>query len=170
LPPGQVVIYDSLSFSPNSFVVGSVASLIQTQETFFTLQLATTSKQINNYDCGVYAIAFATALIFDTDPSKITFDSQNMRQHLIEYFTQQILTSFPSLNLLYPFKEKLPAQIVQVYCLCRRPLRFRLGKNAKKEEKLTQCELCNDCFHRSCLASCEIFKVKNWRCQKCVNY
>jgi polycystin 1L2 len=156
LPPGQVVIYDSLSFSPNSFVVGSVASLIQTQETFFTLQLATTSKQINNYDCGVYAIAFATALIFDTDPSKITFDSQNMRQHLIEYFTQQILTSFPSLNLLYPFKEKLPAQIVQVYCLCRRPLRFRLGKNATKEEKLTQCELCNDCFHRSCFPSGEI--------------
>ena len=38
-PPGQVVIYDSLSSSPNSFFVGSVASLIQTQETFFTLQL-----------------------------------------------------------------------------------------------------------------------------------
>jgi hypothetical protein len=93
-----------------------------------------------------------------------------MRQHLIECFTQQILTYYPSLNLLSPFQEKLPALIVQVYCLCRRPLRFRLGKNAKKEEKLTQCELCNDCFHRSCLASCEIFKVKNWRCQKCVNY
>ena len=114
-PPGQVVIYDSLSSSPNSFVVGSVASLIQTQETFFTLQLATASQQINHYDCGVYAIAFATALMFDTDPSKITFDSQNMRQHLIECFTRQNLTSFPSLKLLSPFQEKLSAHIVQVF-------------------------------------------------------
>ena len=168
-PPGQVVIYDSLSSSPNSFVVGSVASLIQTQETFFTLQLATASQQINHYDCGVYAIAFATALMFDTDPSKITFDSQNMRQHLLKCFTWQNLISFPSLNLLSPFQEKLQAQIVQVYCLCRRPLRFRLGKIPTKEEKLTQCESCNDCFHRSCLPSGEIFKVKKWRCQKCVN-
>jgi hypothetical protein len=73
--------------------------------------------------------------MFDTDPSKITFDSQNMRQHLIECFTQQILTYYPSLKLLSPFQEKLPALIVQVYCLCRRPLRFRLGKNAKKRRK-----------------------------------
>ena len=149
--------------------LGQLLALFRRKKHFLPLQLATASQQINHYDCGVYAIAFATALMFDTDPSKITFDSQNMRQHLLKCFTWQNLISFPSLNLLSPFQEKLQAQIVQVYCLCRRPLRFRLGKIPTKEEKLTQCESCNDCFHRSCLPSGEIFKVKKWRCQKCVN-
>jgi len=34
------------------------------------------------FDCGVFAVAFATCLVFGVDPTFINFDAQGMRPHL----------------------------------------------------------------------------------------
>ena len=48
--------------------------------------------------CGVFAIATATALLFGKDPSAITFDVTKMRRHLANCFDKQEMRPFPELD------------------------------------------------------------------------
>ncbi|KAL7307792.1 hypothetical protein TKK_0000116 [Trichogramma kaykai] len=53
-------------------------------------------QQQNQFDCGVFAIAFATSLVFQKDPSLLEYDYSLMRSHLFEMFTQHnALIHFP---------------------------------------------------------------------------
>jgi hypothetical protein len=47
--------------------------------------------------CGVFAIATATALLFGKDPSAITYDVAKMRLHLAQCFAKQTMKPFPEL-------------------------------------------------------------------------
>ena len=165
IPAGHVFIYDSLSFSPNNFIVGSIASLLETSEKHFDLRVAPSSQQTNSFDCGVYAIAVATSIIYNIDPSSISFAPSEMRQHLKESFSKNILTPFPYVNNSPPMQETITMS-VEVFCVCRRPIRFKLGKNVSKEEKMIKCDLCSECFHLSCLAN-GVYPKGSWRCETC---
>jgi len=46
-------------------------------------------KQTGGMDCGLFAIAFAVALMFNLHPSKLKFNQQKMRSHLVECCTKQ---------------------------------------------------------------------------------
>ena len=54
------------------------------------------TKQPNIVDCGVYAIVFATALILGYDSSKRHFSKDQMRHHLLQMFSECIISPFPS--------------------------------------------------------------------------
>ena len=49
----------------------------------------------NSDDCGLFAIATATALAHNIDPMMILFDETQLRSHLIACFQGDRLTSFP---------------------------------------------------------------------------
>ena len=36
-------------------------------------------QQLNGFDCGVYAIAYATDIAFDRDPASLSYGRQEMR-------------------------------------------------------------------------------------------
>ena len=59
------------------------------------LNFVPVQQQANGSDCGVFAIAFATCLTFETDPSKIAFDIHGMRQHLASCLRNGALSLFP---------------------------------------------------------------------------
>lgn len=48
------------------------------------LHLVNTQKQEGVNDCGVFAIAVATGLLFGEDPSNLHFDQSSMRSHLLQ--------------------------------------------------------------------------------------
>lgn len=52
-------------------------------------------NQGNNYDCGVFAIAFATALLNNQCPCTIRFERHEMRNHLLTLYTDFCLNMFP---------------------------------------------------------------------------
>ena len=58
------------------------------------LNFVPVQQQANGSDCGVFAIAFATCLTFETDPSKITFDIHGMRPHLASCLRNGALSLF----------------------------------------------------------------------------
>ena len=46
------------------------------------LNFVPVQQQSNGSDCGVFAIAFATCLVLETDPRQVTFDVNGIRHHL----------------------------------------------------------------------------------------
>ena len=47
-----------------------------------TIIMKNTQKQIGSDDCGLFTIAMMTSLAYKEDPSAVTYDQKNMRQHL----------------------------------------------------------------------------------------
>lgn len=59
------------------------------------VQLVKTQKQIGSKDCGLFAIAMATAVLNGQDPKVVRFLQQSMRQHLMHCFEAKNMTPFP---------------------------------------------------------------------------
>ena len=52
-------------------------------------------RQDGTNDCGVFAIAFATAIAFGQNPSRQNFQQEKMRSHLVNCFNKTRLSVFP---------------------------------------------------------------------------
>ena len=52
--------------------------------------------QTNGNDCGLYAIANATALAFGRDPSKEQYIPSKLREHLIQCLENKEMRPFPN--------------------------------------------------------------------------
>ena len=63
--------------------------------------------QNNADDCAVFAIAFAISLFFQQNPSKIIYDTDQMRYHLYDMFERNKLTHFPTVTNESPNKHFL---------------------------------------------------------------
>ena len=56
----------------------------------------TVQNQNNGRDCGVLAMAFATSIVFQQNPSQITYDLEKIRPHLYDMFERNTLIHFPT--------------------------------------------------------------------------
>ena len=55
-------------------------------------------QQPNGSDCGVFAIAFATSLIYTLTPHVPQFHVSQMRPHLSACLKASVITPFPSVG------------------------------------------------------------------------
>ena len=55
-------------------------------------------KQQGRAECGLYAIANATSIAYERDPSQLVYCEKEMRQHLVNCFSQNDLEPFPLIN------------------------------------------------------------------------
>ena len=78
----SVQVYDSVYSTVNAKTVDAINNtFVITDET--KIELKRTQIQDGSQDCGLFAIAIATALLNGLDMSQITFHQEDMRQHLI---------------------------------------------------------------------------------------
>ena len=63
--------------------------LLTTEEPSIKLNFMDVQMQSGGYDCGLFAIAFATALVLGEKPGGFLFDQQKMRAHLIKCLEHQ---------------------------------------------------------------------------------
>ncbi|XP_078382523.1 uncharacterized protein LOC144665209 [Oculina patagonica] len=93
--PGYVNLFDSLY---HDSVVQEVEE--QTNDLLggrlIALDPKPVQQQTNGSDCGVFAVAFATCLVFGVDPTFINFDAQGMRHHLVTCLRNGRISLFPS--------------------------------------------------------------------------
>ena len=66
-PSGHVNVYDSLYRHLHSDTRSTIASLLQSRDNVLTVVMPEVQKQSNGSDCGVYAIAFSTAILNSID-------------------------------------------------------------------------------------------------------
>ena len=171
--PGVVDVYDSISFySVHSYSVSKqVAGVLHTSESSFQLQFPDVQRQCGGADCGLFAIAFATALCFGQDPYRLSFNQQKMRNHLMECFKIGEMSPFP------PAKEQrrlarhrlMTKKEVKVYCTCRLPWM----KTDDSRGGMIQCSKCSEWHHQLCLSISDSafieLTTQHWFCTACMS-
>ena len=84
-----VCVYDSLYSSAGTRLEAQIASLIQTEEPEISLEFVDVTVQAGTYDCGLFAVAFATALALGIRPEEFQFNQPEMRKHLYQCFEKR---------------------------------------------------------------------------------
>lgn len=86
-----VNVYDSVYRSIDEATSTVITTLFQAS----TLKIIESQKQEGKTDCGVFAIATATALAHGVNLSTYTFLQSAMRSHLVNCFKENLMTLFP---------------------------------------------------------------------------
>ena len=93
--------------------------------------------QTNGSDCGIYAIAFATALCLGQSPGLLQFDESRMISHLAKCLEQGTFTMFPVCQTRRQIQIKATC-VLDVYCACRMP--------SLPDTDMIECTSCKKCF------------------------
>ena len=172
----DVTVYDSLSAGTSSFkqeihTINCIGCLGHSDGDQLMMLNMSCQRQDNEYDCGVYAIAFATALALGRNPSDIVFDARHLRSHLIHCFRNGKLSLFPVLERETlelreqrcepPFVLALP-----LFCSCRRS-----DARLNGDWDMAKCQgQCAGWYHRMCASiPQEVFdEHAQWMCDPCI--
>ena len=89
-------IYDSISQYCDEETKYIIQNLFQCGPDVLAVKLAHSQKQRGGTDCGLFAIAFATAIAFGLNPSKLKLRQEAMRAHLVHRFDKKCLSTLPT--------------------------------------------------------------------------
>ena len=92
---GHVKVYDSLFTYPDKEMERVIVNLFQWNSTEVVVKFARCQKQKGGADCGLFAIAFATAIAFGKQPGKIKFVQEELRSHLVTCLNKGEMSLFP---------------------------------------------------------------------------
>ena len=128
-------------------------------------------QQPNGVDCGVFAIAFATALAFGDDPTRKRFNVKKMRHHLRDCLKVKRMSPFPEIAGDEVGSVKVDACkekkcVFELFCICRMPYE----KPKKEDDFMAECDACKEWYHKSCLKIPDrVFKKSNskYLCTTC---
>ena len=100
-------------------------------------------NQSGNCDCGLFAVAFATAVAYGLNPGQCLFDQHKMREHLHQCLVKQRLTPFPSREREFGNTAGIAHRDdIEVHCHCRMP--------EMMDVVMTECSKCGQWFHAAC--------------------
>ena len=145
---GEVKVLDSMFNHLPKREIQQIAALVYSKLPSITLMFLDVAEQEGSSDCGLYAIAAATALCESKDPCSLQFHQTEMRSHLLACLEAGVVTGFPSKKRRVRHKVQ-HTQVVELYCHCRQP---SCGK-------MIQCPQCLEWFHKSC----ENITAKHWK-------
>lgn len=94
----EVQVFDSMYMSVPTMATAQIASLLATEEPAIQLNIMDVQMQSGDSNCGLFSIAFATALVFGEQPGALLFNQQKMRAHLIKCHECQEISMFPTLR------------------------------------------------------------------------
>ena len=135
----EVFVYDSLYPSVSSCVKRQIAALLATKHKIITLKHMDVQMQSGTYDCGLFAIAFATALVHNEHPGKFLFNQDSLRQHLMKCLQLGEMTMFPVKRTRRNAGRIKSKDIIEIHCSCRMP--------EVPGVDMIECSKCNRWFH-----------------------
>ena len=94
--PFEVLVYDSLYSGASRCVQCQIASLLSSPSSDVMLNFVDVQRQSGTYDCGLFAVAFETALVFGCNPGEYLFDQRSMRKHLWNCLQSQRMSIYVS--------------------------------------------------------------------------
>ena len=145
----SVDIYDSgLSTHVSLETRKLICSFFKCEQDVMNFDLINSQKQENCNDCGLFAIASATELVFGVDPAICSWDCTRMRPHLLSCLEKGIMSRFPSIrkrvSLGTRIRKPTKPSMEKIYCICRMP--------NEKGRSMIECEGCLKWFHHDCMS------------------
>ena len=126
----------------------------------FNVKIATVSKQSGTSDCGLFAIAYITAIAFGLNPSSCVFEQRMLRYHFLQCLEKKIITPFPLTREKRTGSNFTKILHFRVYCHCR---------CIDTGEKMVKCHgHCQEWFHIKYISS-KVSRNKKWFCMNCTS-
>jgi len=156
-----VNVYDSKYVAASSHLRAQIACLLMTQHAEITINFVSVTKQTGSYDCGLFAIAYATALAYGHDPATHHYCQEKMRPHLRKCLLDRRLRLFPH-KATCPSSNFHSVEKVAVYCLCRMP--------EMAGQPMVECSRCKQWYHFVCekVAPHSVDGNTKWYCTYCL--
>ena len=92
---GEVKVYDSIFSSLDKESLRTIMNLFSSENNKPRVRLSPSQRQKGSNDCGIFSIAVAVAVTFGLNPSKLHFQQERMRVHLVNCFTRELFSLFP---------------------------------------------------------------------------
>ena len=160
----DIHVYDSMYPSAGTFVKAQTAALLHTESPTIHLQFMNVQMQAGGHDCGLFAVAFATALAFGEPPGQYHFVQEKMRRHLWSCFERRQISMFPYSKLRQATESTVKSvDEVPVYCVCRIP--------ELPNTHWIECSGCKRWYHtESCInvPSTVLSTNTSWYCNRCI--
>ena len=135
----EVQIFDSMFITLPIMGKAQIAALLATNEWMVTVKFMDVQMQCGESDCGLFAIAFATALVFGEQPGHFSFDQKKMRSHLMHCFEQQQMSMFPIRKRRRIHSKVKTTENIPIYCVCRMP--------QLPNTNWVECSRCKEWYH-----------------------
>ena len=118
----DVHVYDSMYPTAGTLVKVQTAAILHTESPAIHLQFMNVQMQAGGDDCGLFAVAFATALAFGEPPGQYHFAQEKMRCHLWSCFERRQISMFLYSKLRWATESTVKSvDEVPIYCICRMP-------------------------------------------------
>ena len=157
--PSHINIYDSKYSTITESLRDQICALMHSCQRTITVHHINTYKQENGHDCGLYAIAYATSLCNGDDVTSLHYNSQKMREHLVQCLQTRQMLNFPS-NMVKRAQTFVNEELINLYCHCRQP----------QSSFMIECSGCSEWYHKECETSIPktAYYLKNkWYCRNC---
>ena len=156
-----VKVYDSMNTAIPLSTKQQICSILMPTERLISLEFVAVDRQNNSNDCGVFALAFATALCAGEDPQYLHFKTEgtSMRDHLLQCLENGAIQPFPSEMLKRRrARRDMKNDKIEVFCTCR----------STEDKDMLGCVKCGEMLHRTCIKEsnrkdCSI----TWLCDSC---
>ncbi|XP_071849794.1 uncharacterized protein [Apostichopus japonicus] len=151
----EVKLYDSMIANAYSLSMTQlITSMMMSMDPQITILVMDVTQQQDSRSCGVYALAFASALCLHIEPSTLNFSQSRMYPDLKRCLQEERMTLIGAekgSNL-----SKVNKRIVaKIYCTCRGP---DVGNT------MMQCFICMEWFHEECVG---VVPVGKFICRFC---
>ena len=135
---------------------------MKTEKKILKAKFSNVYMQTNGNDCGLYAIANATALAFGRDPSKEQYIPNKLREHLIQCLENKEMRPFPAAKGTSKRRKAIKKiENLQLYCVCKMP---------DTHTNYFLCDQCSDEYHPDCLGLDILqHKDRSFICPACCN-
>ena len=114
--PSTVKVYDSLYSTLPTQTKDQICALLASKEPTIDLIHVNVQTQPNGSDCGLFTLAFATALCAGQDPQHLKF-KRSMRTHLLKCLDNEDITPFPHQQANRT--EDNTSDRIEIYYKCR---------------------------------------------------
>ena len=116
--PSTLNVYDSLHGYLPKHEQKVVADIMMSPYPTIQVNYIGVQWQSGISDCGLFALAFTTALCSGQDPATLNFDQSRMRRHVLSCIQSGCVTPFPTRGIRRAH-QKAKSKLIAVFCVCR---------------------------------------------------
>lgn len=160
----DVYVYDSMYSSFGTYTKKEIASILCTKKSEIQLKIMDVQMQAGGSDCGLFAIAFATAIVNGIPPEKFLFNPTRMRKHLYKCLQNERMTMFPTMKERRGATKAKSSNTINIFCVCRMP--------ELQNIEMVACCKCKAWYHVHCVSVPQsVLKDRKvvWFCSDCNN-